>query len=312
MLRVTLLVVFVWAVTGCQQQKKTLSSVGQRSDTSKSIEVGELFTLYELPFAYDHTIIFNPKDKKWHLYGIMSPSVKFIHLTADSLTQRGWHKAEPFEYKGREIWAPHIVFHDDLYYMFYTSIGSPREIRYATSPDLYNWTHPSTEPLFAYANDANPNLKNKDPMVFRHEDQWIMYYSMMKDDKHWVVGYSTSKDLVNWDGPKICFDEHTESPGVESPFVVKRGDYYYLTLSARPWPHGAQEFFRSKSPFKWKVSDKVKSIFPWHAAEVVRDLDGKWYLSRSSGDQKDFRMAEMDWNDGLDEEETSMLVPCCK
>ena len=164
---------------------------------------------------------------------------------------------------------------------------------------LYEWEHPSEAPLFAYANEFTDNQKNKDPMVFRHEDQWIMYFSMLKDDKHWVVGYSTSNDLVNWEGPKICFDEDTENPGVESPFVVKRGEYYYLTLSARPtWPHGGQDFFRSKTPFLWKSSDLVKRVNPWHAAEIVRDFDGKWYLSRSSGDQNDFRMAPLFWNDG--------------
>ncbi|MCG8307363.1 MAG: hypothetical protein MI975_08220, partial [Cytophagales bacterium] len=78
-------------------------------------------------------------------------------------------------------------------------------------------------------------------------------------------------------------------------------DYYYLTLSARnTWPHGAQQFFRSKSPFLWEVKDLVKSINPWHAAEIVQDLDGKWYISRSSGDQTDFRLAPLYWNDGME------------
>ena len=235
---------------------------------------------------------------------------EFIHLTADSLTQTGWEKHESFRYKGQEIWAPHIIKHDDTFYMYYTSIGVPRQIRYSTSKDLFNWEHPSDEPLFAYSNEFTDNQKNKDPMVFKHGDTWIMYFSMLKDDKHWVVGYSTSKDLINWEGPKICFDENTENPGVESPFVVKRGKYYYLTLSARPtWPHGGQDFFRSKSPFLWETKDLVKRINPWHAAEIMRDFDGKWYYSRSSGSEDDFRMAEMFWNDGLDNEETSMPIP---
>jgi hypothetical protein len=60
----------------------------------------------------------------------------------------------------------------------------------------------------------------------------------MKISKHWVVGYSISNDLENWSEPQICFDEFSESSGVKSPFVVKRGDYYFLFLSARPWPAG--------------------------------------------------------------------------
>ncbi|WP_076547712.1 family 43 glycosylhydrolase [Maribacter ulvicola] len=297
----------------CKHEKKEnllIKDANKALTVLDSISIGKEFTLYKLPYAYDHTIIFNSRSNKWHLYGIIADNKEFIHLTADSLTQIGWEKQESFRYKGQEIWAPHIIEHKDTYYMYYTSIGEPRQIRYAISKDLYNWEHPQDEPLFAYANEYTDNQKNKDPMVFKNGNQWIMYFSMLKDDKHWVVGYSTSNDLIHWDGPKICFDEQTENPGVESPFVVQRGEYYYLTLSARPtWPHGGQDIFRSKSPFSWKTTDLVKRINPWHAAEIVRDLDGKWYYSRSSGNESDFRMAELFWNDGLDDEETSMPIP---
>ncbi|UDQ98530.1 family 43 glycosylhydrolase [Lentisphaerota bacterium WC36G] len=263
-----------------------------------NIKVGKEFIIYKLNFAYDHAIIYNKNDKKWHLYGIWKDCRSFVHLTADKLTQRNWKKEDKtFSYKNKNIWAPHIIEHDGLFYMFYTSIGVPREMRLAVSKDLYNWEHPSDKPIFAFTNKYSKNLKNKDPMVFRYKDQWIMYYSMMKDAKHWVVGYSTSNDLYNWSSPKICFDEHTEEPNVESPFVVQRGKYFYLFLSARPWPLGAEEVFVSDSPFKWEAKNIVKSINPWHAAEVVQDLDGKWYLSRSSGEQTDFRLAPMEWND---------------
>jgi beta-xylosidase len=274
-----------------------------------SITIGELFTFYKLPFAYDHSIIHNINDKKWHLYGIQKRMVTFIHLTADSLTQREWVKENPFSYKQKEIWAPHIIEHDELFYMFYTSIGVPREIRYAVSKDLYEWTHPTDKPLLALSNEFTDNMKNKDPMVLRVKDKWVMYYSMLKDDKNWVVGYSTSPDLKSWSAPKICFDEETEEPSVESPFVVQRGSYYYLFLSGRPWPIGGEDVFRSKSPFRWKTKDRVKRIDPWHAAEFVRDLDGKWYLTRSSGKGEDFRMAPFNWNDGFETKETSLPIP---
>ncbi|GAB3655161.1 hypothetical protein GCM10028791_26240 [Echinicola sediminis] len=293
----SILSISILLIASCQQ-KTHEQSVDTESFYGK-LELGELSTIYQLPYAYDHTVIYHQDEGKWHLYGIINDNREFIHLTADSLTQEGWEKHDSFRYKGQEIWAPHIIESDGRYHMFYTSIGVPRQIRYAVSEDLYNWKHPFKEPLFAFKNEHTDNMKNKDPMVFKYKDQWIMYYSMMKDDKHWVVGYSTSKDLIKWSDPKICFDEHTESPGVESPFVVQRGDYFYLTLSARPWPHGAQEFFISKSPFHWESKDLVKSVYPWHAAELVEDLDGQWYMTRSSGDQSDFRIAPLQWNDGL-------------
>lgn len=262
-------------------------------------ELGELFTAHEIPYLNDHSIIYNPDDKKWHLYGIQNPSSAFIHLTADSLNQRGWNREKDFATDGSAIWAPHIIFHEGVYHMFYTQIGVPRELHHVISLDLYNWTKSET-PILAQKNESSENLKNKDPMVFRDEEQqqWIMYYSAMKDDKHWVVGYSTSKDLRDWTEMKICFDEHTESPAVESPFVIKRGKYYYLFLSARPWEIGGEDIFKSTTPYKWDAKDHVQRVNPWHAAELVKDLNGQWYMTLSTGRQcRNFRMAPLYWND---------------
>lgn len=292
---------FLFGFLGKSENNKQFSTNRAGQD---SIIIGEQIVIYEMPYAYDHTIIYNENDRKWHLFGIEAGNKTFIHLTADSLKQSGWVKHQPFVYQKEEIWAPHIIRHKNLYYMYFTNIGVPREIRLATSKDLFTWEHYSDKPLFAWSNAQNKNLKNKDPMVFwdKVNDQWIMYVTMMKDDKHWVVGYTTSKDLVTWSDYKICFDENSESPGVESPFVVKRGEDYYLTLSARnTWPHGAQEFFKSKSPFHWDPNGLVKSIDPWHAAEIIQDLDGQWYLSRSSGNEKNFRIAPIFFNDGAEE-----------
>ncbi|MDR3269693.1 MAG: family 16 glycosylhydrolase [Tannerella sp.] len=275
----------------------------QSSDTSGIIEVGEPITLYKIPYLNDHTVTYHEKDAKWHVYGIMEGEKKFIHLTADSLTQTPWVREEDFCVGSceKEIWAPHIIRHEDTYYMFYTMISAPREIRCATSKDLFHWEH-FPEPLLASSNEYTNDQKNKDPMVFRDNDrnQWIMYYSMMKDKEHWVVGYSTSNDLIKWSKPQICFDENNTSPGVESPFVVKRGEYYYLFLSARPWPQGGQDIFRSQSPYFWDTHHPIARIDPWHAAEVIRDRDGEYYLTRATGTLlKNFCIAPIYWHDGL-------------
>ncbi len=312
-----LLLAWCILIVNCKSVEAQITNNNVQALKQKNlIKMEKLITSYKTPYLNDHAVIYDAKGKKWHMFGIYkNPSTEFLHLTADLLTQKGWEKERPFTFQGKEIWAPHIIYHKDLFYMFYTSIGTPREVRYAVSTNLYDWEHPTSEPLLALTNEHTNNMKNKDPMVFRDKenDQWIMYYSMMKDSKHWVVGYSTSKNLTEWSAPQICFDEHTEEPNVESPFVVKRGTYYYLFLSARPWPNGGEDIFRSKTPYLWKTEDLVHRIDPWHAAEIVRDLDGKWYLTLCTGTPEmpahDFRMASFLWNDGLENEETSMPVP---
>ena len=205
---------------GCQPQQTSLNC-------------GSFQTVYKTDDLIDHSFIYNNEDKQWHLFGIIHPDTSFIHLTASSLRDTNWKREANFTDHGKNIWAPHIIKNGDLFYMFYTRIGKPREICYATSKDLYHWNYNNT-PVLAQTNEYTDDLKNKDPMIFYDENQqqWIMYYSMMKNRAQWVVGYSTSKDLKSWSAYKICFDEDTSSPGVESPFVIKHNDEYLLFLSA--------------------------------------------------------------------------------
>ena len=58
------------------KQERTIVEIN--SDT---ISIGKEFTIYKMPYAYDHSIIYNTKNKKWHLYGIEAGNKSFIHLS---------------------------------------------------------------------------------------------------------------------------------------------------------------------------------------------------------------------------------------
>jgi len=272
------------------------------------LEVGNRISSFPGIYINDHSIIYNPKEKKWHMYGIINGEKSFIHLTADSLTQRNWIEHKNYVDSGAKIWAPHIIYEKGKYFMFYTKIGVPRQIVCVESADLWSWSNPKL--ILASRTRSGTDAKNKDPMVLKDRNQWIMYFSMMKDSTKWVVGYSTSSDLKKWSKPQICFDENTSMPRVESPFVVKRGDYYYIFISARPWPYGYMEVFRSSSPYSWKITDKVKWM-DWHAPEIIRDTDGMWYITLCGyePERNGFSVWPLYWNDYLDDAETSVPVP---
>ncbi len=73
---------------------------------------------------------------------------------------------------------------------------------------------------------------------------------------------------------------------------------------------GGVDVFVSETPLSWQPTDRVKRIDPWHAPEVVRDLDGQWFLTLSSGAQaEDFKIAPMSWGDGLDGHDSSIATP---
>jgi beta-fructofuranosidase len=66
--------------------------------------------------------------------------------------------------------------------------------------------------------------------------------------------------------------------------------------------------FVSDDPFSWTIENKVGHIDS-HAAEVVRDLDGKWYVSRAGWGQGGLYLAPLTWSDGLDDAETNLPPP---
>lgn len=264
------------------------------------IQTGPRIQSFPGRYINDHAVIFDPARRKWHMFGIVHGETSFIHLTADSLTQAPWVESTPYRDGGAKIWAPHIIAHSGKYFMFYTRLAVPREIVLTESADLVAWS--KLQVVLASAGTGGIDLKNKDPMLLRDGDRWIMYVSMLRDATHWVVGYSVSRDLHDWSKPVPCFDENTTMPGVESPFVVRRGDAYYLFLSARPWPYGFVEVFRSNSPISWKVTDKVKWM-DWHAPEILRDLNGRWYITLCGYERErdGFSIAPLEWNDYLDD-----------
>ena len=230
--------------------------------------------------------------------------LQFAHASADKLLQSPW-KTEPFalvadEEKWQEnaLWAPHIVFHDGLYFMFYTGggdfDGGLFRMHLATSPDMRRWTRDESNPLFIDGFHA------RDPMVLKVGDEWVMYYTANSDPAggNHIVAYRTSHDLVNWSDRKTAFTDPAIGTGggpTESPFVVRRGPYYYLFLSMRhgyiPGFYADTGVFRSADPFHWDLDDQVGEIDA-HALEVIRDSDGQWYISHCGWYQDNRSTAE--------------------
>ncbi len=262
-------------------------------------------------YINDHCFI-RAQDGKWHLFGITREEparpieeIQFAHATADSLRQVPWVKAPPALTVAREspwrevhLWAPHVIFHQDLYYMFYCAggtNGAHYRIHLATSPDLKTWTRSPQNPLIMDGFDA------RDPFVLRVQDQWVMYYTATSkpDGGHHIVAYVTSDNLVTWTNRGVAFtDPSTGTWGgpTESPFVVRRGEAYYLFVGPRD-NYDSTQVFVSADPFHWDSEKKVGDI-PAHAAEVIQDADGKWYVSRAGWGKGGVYLAPLTWKDG--------------
>jgi hypothetical protein len=294
---------------------------------NEPISVGDFQFIYdpsvgekEKWYINDHCFV-RGKDGTWHLFGITnkepaSPGTEFnfAHATATKLTQTPWEK-QPYALSvdparnEKHLWAPHVIMHNGVYYMYYCAGDNDNtkyKIHLATSEDLYTWKRHPQNPMIVDGYDA------RDPYVLRLPDEWVMYYTATSEPKggNHVVYCQRSDDLIHWKGRQIVFiDPSTGTWGgpTESPTLVRRGKYYYLFIGPRD-NYTTTCVYRSEDPFKWTIDQEVARINS-HAVEVIRDVDGKWYVSHCGWGQGGVYLAPLTWHDGVDDSDTSLPIP---
>jgi hypothetical protein len=233
----------------------------------------------------DHTLVRDVVTGTWHVYAITHAEPanpldekNFGHATAPS-PNGPWTK-RPFALTANpalgesHIWAPHVVYHNGVYYMFYAA-GTPDHAAYrmhlATSTDLNTWTRSAANPLFTDGFDA------RDPMVTR-----VMYYtanSTPTGGNH-QVAYRTSTDLVHWSGKQVAFSHPasgTYGGPTESPFVIFRGGWWYLSICCDSGYEDTR-VYRSRNPFSFSVNDLAGRVEA-HAAEIVTEPSGATWVT---------------------------------
>ncbi|MFI1197805.1 glycoside hydrolase [Micromonospora sp. NPDC020750] len=262
----------------------------------------------------DHTIVKNQQTGVWHVFAIThaepgapQDEKSFGHATAPTPT--GPWTRQPMALTADPaagehwIWAPHVVYDNGVYYMFYAA-GGPDYANYrmhlATSIDLFTWTRSTANPLFI------DGWEGRDPMVTRVGDRWVMYYTATSTPTggNHVVAYRSSTNLRTWSARAIAYSSPQTGRAAgqtESPFVVRRGDWYYLFVCCDGTDYGTAyrrtAVYRSRDPLRFDGADKV-AVLDAHAAEVV--VDGSdWYLSHAGWGQGGLWLAPLTWSTGV-------------
>ncbi|MFC2085155.1 glycosyl hydrolase family 32 [Bacteroidota bacterium] len=293
------------------------------------VKAGEFKKIYdpgigeeEKWYINDHCFIYG-SDSKWHLFGITHEEPakpldedNLAHATAVTLLQKQWTK-NPFAlsiapdepWNEFHLWAPHVIFYDSVYYMYYCAGGEQHtkyKIHLATSKDLWTWKRHDKNPMVVDGFDA------RDPFIMRLEDKWVMYYTATSspDSGNHIVAYVMSYDLVTWNSRGVAFIDSsrgTYGGPTESPFIVQRGEKYYLFIGPRGGYDGT-DVFLSDDPLNWNAENKVGHIES-HAAEVARDLNGNWYVSRCGWGRGGVYLAPLTWNDKQENPKTNISIP---
>lgn len=275
-------------------------------------------------YVNDHTFV-RGADGTWHLVGIThtEPAAPFdevhlAHATAPALlgpwTKRPFALSADPAHGETHLWAPHIVDHDGRHWMFYCAGGSsPAEYRIhlAVSDDHgATWIRHAANPLVVDGYEA------RDPMVLRIGDRWVMYYTATSEPEggRFVVAAVESDDLVTWTGRRVVYQDPMSGTGAgptESPFVVAHGGTYHLLIgpdwegllrSKRetgrydPAAYRRTRVLASADPLSFDLDGQVATVDA-HAAEVVVDEQGGWWVSHCGWGQGGVFLAPLTFQD---------------
>ena len=133
----------------------------------------------------------------------------------------------------RGIWAPDVSFSHGEYRVYYSvsTFGKNRSaIGLVTTPSLENpqWTDRG----LVIASDQRDDFNAIDPNVFDDAEgrQWMAFGSFWSGLK--LIRLDPMTGLRSAEEAKVHAIAGRRSPGaIEAPFVIRRGDYYYLFAS---------------------------------------------------------------------------------
>ncbi|MEJ5363372.1 MAG: hypothetical protein WBK20_03065 [Spirochaetota bacterium] len=212
-------------------------STGKKVTVYKPLISGNYRPLFK-PEKYgyyinDHTIFVDAK-RNWRLIGITSktdgdPNAEtyFAVAKSENFPPTVMVEEEPVADVGSLAWAPHVITHNNVYHMFW----SPHKLHHMTSRDGIHWEN------HAIIMKAPYHKFFRDCMILQvANDQWLLYTTARGRFFSQVDVYQ-SFDLKHWQYIRTAlsssFGSERNSPfaSMESPFVVKYNDGYYLSVT---------------------------------------------------------------------------------
>ncbi|MEV3973567.1 arabinan endo-1,5-alpha-L-arabinosidase [Streptomyces sp. NPDC050698] len=148
-----------------------------------------------------------------------------------------------------EAWAPDISYHGGKYLMYYSvsKFGSNTSaIGLATSSTGQpgSWTDQGT----VYTSNSAGDFNAIDPNLFVDDDGtwWLSFGSWWTGIKMIRINPSTGKQLPGNSTRYSLASRPTGTKAVEAPFIVKRGNYYYLFASYDTCCNGTGSTYKVK------------------------------------------------------------------
>jgi arabinan endo-1,5-alpha-L-arabinosidase len=240
-------------------------------------------------YLNDHTLVFDPSARRWHVIGITDEGranphdeTEFLHASAPSLLGPWTIEPDVIPAQRAEgegvVWAPHVVGAPGAWEMrFYSPRGG---IVRARSADLYDWTR---DPRWADRASNPPG--DRDPHQLILADRRLLYSvgsRVAPEGTYGQIVVTESRDGVTWSPARTALEEPGTSfawGNLESPCVVSAHGGYYLFVTRTDEGYGTYHrtlVFHSTEPdrFAWRPITELWA----HAAEVVQQ-GTRWYIT---------------------------------
>ncbi|MEE9431175.1 MAG: hypothetical protein V3V16_09050 [Melioribacteraceae bacterium] len=239
----------------------------------------------------DFCVFQDREDSMWHAIGIMGTGISWSEVSLFHSTSKDL--LTPFENHAplftdipadtnlsKRKHAPHIIWDEGYYHLFYRRPGGT--IVKTKSKSLNKWDSLG-EDIFE-ENDA------RDICILKIDDVFYMYYCQYinyEGVNRSSILLRKSTDLEKWGDAIITYvdlesvDTHSM---IESPFVVKRDEGYYMFITHTRLPNETTVVLFSENPEEFPSGIKTwfQEIKDSHASEII-EHNNKYYIMCVSG-----------------------------
>lgn len=204
--------------------------------------------------------------------------------------------------------APTILKDGNIIKMWFINYSNPKGgLDYIISEDGINWKKPYEKLLFV------PNSSETDfssPIILKENDVYKLWYSVKNNDLNtYVIKYTFSNDGLTWNNNSqivLTPEFWWEYKGVVSPYVIHKGDKYYMWYTG--W--GDDGLFRigvatSSAGIEWNkttepifLQDNVGHVDN-HNLKLINGVFHLWYLTGDGYNEKIYQYISSDgikWN----------------
>jgi arabinan endo-1,5-alpha-L-arabinosidase len=150
-----------------------------------------------------------------------------------------------------DIWAPDIAYYNDRYHLYYSvsTFGSNRSVIGLvtnTTLDFEDSAYEWVDEGLVVESQQTDNYNAIDPNLILDEEgtPWLAFGSHWSGIKMRRLDYETGKPATEDDTLYSLAARGAHPRAVEAPFVIRKGDYYYLFVSFDACCRGVDSTYR--------------------------------------------------------------------